>query len=690
MFTPVKRIGAQRFLSTGAVSALKSEKLHGGFQSRNNEDLNAGDESGADVKGPFLSQDSVWRNDTPLSFGVPFGSVGHATQLNATQPGLQSHLQLLQAAAQQMDAIQPMLSTQETLGYEDQEQLGLRELTSALLSPPTIANEVCNEQPARDMEAFLQELSETSSSHADISYDHPEAMQYGMESYTPVSSPLSYDAPYDPLLTLAIVDPAKSVQHFNAMSFDTLNATIVGHLWNTGPVPDIALFYLFRKVHSKDQADQAVAALMTDRDVRTRQGNSTPYSEVTSAAVFNALNRTGGETLVVIAAEKAFELGLTLSRSNMYHLMKQYSVQGKVDHVEKLFRALEATGKSWNSNCIVIMMLAYFNQGRFEDADKLRHELNARGIKISERIENRLDNLLTGVEKWRWEDKIFYRPRKTHLPPPPGFQPLHNLRPMMAIHPSIPGATMIQTKPYAYLAMNGLTSQATMPWYEAPQSDAVQRDLPPVTLKDAVKEPRIHLNILRSAGFDDLYNVLAEFVRVEGPVENVCISFLFRKVDAKKDVEKAMEFLKEERAARTAAGISEEYNETTCSRIFTALFRTGASDLAFACAENAQQTGLVLSGKALHELLKSFATRNDVEKVEQIWKLVKLNAKPSSRIVYSIFRTYFDNGMMDRASAFHKEIQSIGIKLSASATRNIEDVLSGAKSWVRDPHSNEF
>ena len=117
---------------------------------------------------------------------------------------------------------------------------------------------------------------------------------------------------------------------------------------------------------------------------------------------------------------------------------------------------------------------------------------------------------------------------------------------------------------------------------------------------------------------------------------------------------------------------------------------TGASDLAFNCAENAHETGLVLSGKALHELLKSFATRNDVEKVEEIWKLVKLNGKPSSRIVYSIFRTYFDNGMMERASAFHREIQNIGIKLSASATRNIEDVLSGVKSWVRDPHSNEF
>lgn len=202
----------------------------------------------------------------------------------------------------------------------------------------------------------------------------------------------------------------------------------------------------------------------------------------------------GGETLVVAAAEKAFELGLTLSRSNMYHLMKQYSVQGKVDHVEKLFRALEASGKSWNSNCIVIMMLAYFNQGRFEDADKLRHELKARGIKISERIENRLDNLLAGEEKWRWEDKVFYRPRKTHLAPPPGFHPLHNsMRPMLAAQTHIPAATMvIQTPSYAaHLVARGLNTQAAMPAYEnQAQSDSVQRDLPPVTLKDAVKEPR--------------------------------------------------------------------------------------------------------------------------------------------------------------------------------------------------------
>lgn len=84
--------------------------------------------------------------------------------------------------------------------------------------------------------------------------------------------------------------------------------------------------------------------------------------------------------------------------------------------VERLFRALDAAGKSWNSNCIVIMMLAYFNQGKFEDANVLRHELRARGIKISERIESRLDKLLSGEESWLWEDKIWARPQRQEPP----------------------------------------------------------------------------------------------------------------------------------------------------------------------------------------------------------------------------------------------------------------------------------
>jgi len=152
-------------------------------------------------------------------------------------------------------------------------------------------------------------------------------------------------------------------------------------------------------------------------------------------------------------------------------------------------------------------------------------------------------------------------------------------------------------------------------------------------------------------------------------------------------VEMAMNLLTLERAARRDAGMSDDYNETTCSRIFNALFRVGATDIALASAENTAKNGLILSGKALHELLKSFAIKNEVDKVEDIWKLVKIHGKPSSRIVYSIFRTYFDNNMMDKAESFRDEIRSMGINLSASATRNIEEVLSGAKQWVKDPHA---
>lgn len=55
-------------------------------------------------------------------------------------------------------------------------------------------------------------------------------------------------------------------------------------------------------------------------------------------------------------------------------------------------------------------------------------------------------------------------------------------------------------------------------------------------LRDALHEPRLHLNILRAAGFDELLQVLRESVQARGPVENVCISFLFRKVETRKEV----------------------------------------------------------------------------------------------------------------------------------------------------------
>ena len=110
----------------------------------------------------------------------------------------------------------------------------------------------------------LQELSlsESSSSQADLScFDTTEGPNppVGTDFCNNLSSPVSagYDATampsalqttYEPLLTLAMVDPTKAVHHFNAMPFDALSAAIGAHLWNTGPVPDVALFYLFRKV----------------------------------------------------------------------------------------------------------------------------------------------------------------------------------------------------------------------------------------------------------------------------------------------------------------------------------------------------------------------------------------------------------------------------------------------------------
>lgn len=43
--------------------------------------------------------------------------------------------------------------------------------------------------------------------------------------------------------------------------------------------------------------------------------------------------------------------------------------------------------------------------------------------------------------------------------------------------------------------------------------------------------------------------------------------------------------------------------------------------------------------------------------------------------------------MMSHARAFRDEVMQLGLNLSASATKNIEEVLSGAKKWVKDPHA---
>lgn len=498
------------------------------------------------------------------------------------------------------------------------------------------------------------------------------------------------------LLHSAVKDPGKYGPGLGSLAFPHLFKAVEKHLYSVGPVPDMTLFHLFRKVQTQDEADKAVALLMEDRSCRLSRGVVQPYDEVTSAALFNALNRAGGDEFVAAAAEKASQLGLTLSRSNIYHLMKQYSVQGKVALVERLFRSLEMAGKSWNSNCVVIMMLAYFNQGKFEEADMLRRELKARGIKISERIDSRLDKLLSGEESWLWEDKVWARPRRTGYPIVRGLSSLTQNQFSCTPHVGLFGSQYLSpTQPQHHHQhqqpqqhMSFHTSPAPEAWAEVKQEEFPAEPghkTEKGTMEEAISEPRQHLTLLRMSGFDELCSALDQAIDISGPVENVCISFLFRKVETRREVEKAMKLLEKDRAARKRTGAVEDYNETTCSRIFNALFRANAADLALEYAAAAQQSGLLLSGKALHELLKSFAIRNDVDKVKDIWQLVKTHGKPSSRIVYSIFRTYFDNNMMKEAQDFKDEITTMGINLSASATRNIEEVLSGTKQWVKDP-----
>ena len=110
-------------------------------------------------------------------------------------------------------------------------------------------------------------MSDSSSSQPDLSYFDPVENvsggggSGGMEGNNggggSPSMPTSYDAlkgfspldvPFDPLLTFAAIDPAKAAHHLNAMTFDALHPMICRHIWGTGPVPDIFLFYLFRKV----------------------------------------------------------------------------------------------------------------------------------------------------------------------------------------------------------------------------------------------------------------------------------------------------------------------------------------------------------------------------------------------------------------------------------------------------------
>lgn len=57
-----------------------------------------------------------------------------------------------------------------------------------------------------------------------------------------------------------------------------------------------------------------------------------------------------------------------------------------------------------------------------------------------------------------------------------------------------------------------------------------------VTLSEAILEPRQNLTQLRMAGFDELCSALEEMVETQGPVEHVCVSFLFRKVESRREV----------------------------------------------------------------------------------------------------------------------------------------------------------
>lgn len=56
------------------------------------------------------------------------------------------------------------------------------------------------------------------------------------------------------------------------------------------------------------------------------------------------------------------------------------------------------------------------------------------------------------------------------------------------------------------------------------------------SLSEAILEPRQNLTQLRLAGFDELCSALEEMVDTQGPVEHVCVSFLFRKVGTRQEV----------------------------------------------------------------------------------------------------------------------------------------------------------
>ena len=124
--------GAPRLFTSGAVSAFKSEKLQGGIhgssEHKEDQEGHSPNQRRAELRGPILSQDTVWRNDGASLCGGVFGentttAVAAAAAMaaspqvydHATRPGLQSHLQLSQGTVQRPPAVSvphPIRTTQ--------------------------------------------------------------------------------------------------------------------------------------------------------------------------------------------------------------------------------------------------------------------------------------------------------------------------------------------------------------------------------------------------------------------------------------------------------------------------------------------------------------------------------------------------------------------------------------------------
>lgn len=401
------------------VTALKREQPQ---STSSSAESGIGGECTADVHdrkaplttGPILRPDGIWRSDA-LKTKSPYNTTLNSLNLHpfvkhdATQSSLPSQrcaveTHVFQNAMEENSTI--MTTTTTSCPSLANDVLPLHEQGTEFEVPTQLA-EISSLQgfdpPVANMEAFLQELGEDPSgneipgpleqiytlqqtSRSSFGGSTSSSAEFSTSCMSPTPQNPQFVAEWGPSLE----DGRRSAQSshrdsaewpmtdssktFNGSNFDAVLQATNLHLWSVGPIPDISIFHLFRKAHNKEQVDRAVEVLFRDRQSRTCRGITTPYSEATSAAVFNALKRTGGEDLVIAAAEQATELGLTLSLNNTYHLMKQYSSQGKVEYVKRLFRALENSGINWNSKCIGILMLAYFNQGRFEEADQLRHE----------------------------------------------------------------------------------------------------------------------------------------------------------------------------------------------------------------------------------------------------------------------------------------------------------------------------